>query len=296
MLMPVIALSLAEVAWGLNTVFIKMGLQSIPPTVFITIRFLIASLIILPFALSSWKPLKRKELLLLVLASVFNISFNALAMNIGLTKTTAINAAVILMLEPLLLFLLSATFLKEGLNLRTFTGIIIALIGSLIIIGKPWQSGVNVLGSLTGNLLIVIAVFCSVVGILICKPLSKKISSYQMTFMLVFPGIVPVALYAITQLHTWNIKATSTRSVQGLIWSIVTIVIANFAFYFALQYKKAESIGVYQYLEPLATIAAAWYLLSEHPNYKFAIGAALVFIGAYVAEYIRPRHKLFSSR
>src|ERR1035438_9980790 len=92
----ILSLAFAEVLWGLNTVFIKMGLQSIPVTIFIAIRFLIASLILLPFAIKYWKPITRKELLLLTIASVFTVSLNALALNIGLTKTTAINASIII--------------------------------------------------------------------------------------------------------------------------------------------------------------------------------------------------------
>lgn len=293
-LIPILALSIAEIAWGINTVFIKMGLQSIPPSIFITIRFLLASLIIIPFAFTHWKPLKKKEWFLLLLASIFNITLNALAMNIGLTKTSAINAAVILMLEPIVLFMLSAAYLKEGLNLKTFIGIIVALIGSLIIIGKPGQAGTDHMAAMSGNLLIVIAVFCSVIGILICKPIAKKVGSYQMTFMLTFPGIIPVALYSITQIHTWNVKETSKQSVYGLFGSVVTIIIANFLFYYALRYKKAESIGVYQYLSPIATFVAAWFLLGEYPNGKFIFGTALVFLGVYVGGYMGQNGRLNS--
>jgi len=107
-----------------------------------------------------------------------------------------------------------------------------------------------------------------------------------------FPGVVPIALYAVTRLHTWNIKTTSAKSVQGLIWSTVAIVLANLLFYFALRYKKAGSVGAYQYLSPLATVIAAWYLLSEHPYKNFVIGALLVCFGLYITEYFHPRHKM----
>jgi drug/metabolite transporter (DMT)-like permease len=107
-------------------------------------------------------------------------------------------------------------------------------------------------------------------------------------------GVVPIALYSILKLHSWNIQGTSTTSIKGLIWSTVSIIIASFLFYYALRYKKAESVGVYQYIEPLVTIIAAWFLLGERLTYKFAIGSVLVFVGVYVVEFLKPSPKLKS--
>jgi drug/metabolite transporter (DMT)-like permease len=287
--LPIVALALASILWGLNTPFIKMGVASIPVPIFMSIRFLIASLIILPFAIRDWRPLKRKDFLLLTLSSIFFISLSAVALNVGLSKTTALNAAVIWLLGPLLLFILSASYLKERLSFKTFIGIVVALAGSLIIIGKPWQAGASGLASLSGNLLVVVSVFCQTISILIAKPLMKKVSTYQATFMSLFPGIVPVALYALTQLPSWNIHATTHKSYQGLIYSTVAVVIANFLFFYALHYKKAQDTGVYQYLDTVAAIAGAWFLLSERPSSKLELGTILVFAGIYLAEVHLPR-------
>lgn len=272
---------IANILWGVNTPLIKMGVESIPAPFFMSIRFLIASLIMLPFALRDWKPLKYKDFLLLILSSVFYISLSSLALNVGLSMTTAFNTAIIWLLAPLLLFILSASYLKEGLSLKTFIGIIVALAGSLVIIGKPWEGGGAT--ELTGNLLIVTAVFCTTVSTLICKPLTKKTGSYQLTFMNLFPGIVPIVIYA-AFFGTWDIDATTTTSLYGLIASTVVIIIANFLFFYALRHKKAQSTGVYQYLDPLAAIVAAWFLLAERPSPTFALGAGLVIVGVYITE------------
>jgi drug/metabolite transporter (DMT)-like permease len=281
--LPILALIVANILWGANTTFIKMAVISIPPEILLPLRFLFASLVLLPFAIRSWKPISLKDNLLLILASIFDISLSGLALNIGLSKTSAINAAVITLLEPLLLFILSVEFLKERMSIKTLAGIVLALIGSLIIIGKVWSVGSN--NELTGNLLVLISVFCFVTSIIIAKPILKKISSYQATFMCIFPGIVPVALYSLTQLHTWHVTATTTKSWQGLILSALVILVANFLFYFALRYKQAKQAGIYLYLDPLATFIASWWLLSERPTAKFIAGATLVFAGIYIAEF-----------
>jgi drug/metabolite transporter (DMT)-like permease len=283
-ILPIVALTVSSVLLGADTVFIKMGVASIPVSIFMTMRFLAASLFLSPPAIRNWKPLTSKGLLLVSLASIFYVSLSSLALYIGLTKTTASNSAIIYLLGPLILLVLSASFLKERLSVRTFVGICIALAGSLIIIGKPWAGGGNS-SELVGNLLMVIAVFCVTISVVICKPLAKQMSIQQLSFLYMFIGILPIAIYAFTQFHGWNIASTTASGWWGLIGSTLSVVLAKPMFFFALKYKKAMDTGVYQYVESIATIVIAWILLTEKPTTGFILGAALVFVGVCLAEY-----------
>jgi drug/metabolite transporter (DMT)-like permease len=269
---------------GADTVFIKMGVASIPVSIFMTVRFLSASLALSPPAIRNWRPLTSKSFLLVSLASIFYVTLSSLALYIGLTKTTASNSAIIYLLGPLILLVLSASFLKERLSVRTFVGICIALVGSLIIIGKPWAGGGS--GSeLVGNLLMVIAVFCVTISVIICKPLAKQMSIQQLSFLYMFIGILPIAIYAFKQFHGWNIASTTASGWWGLVGSTLSVVLAKPLFFFALKHKKAMDTGVYQYVESVATIVIAWILLAEKPSTTFILGAALVFVGVCLAEF-----------
>lgn len=282
---PITALIIAAILWGANTVFIKIGVESIPVPVFMSMRFLAVGLILLPFAIRTWKPLKQKDFLLLCLSSLFYITFSVTALNIGLTKTTAINTSIIWLLSPLLLFILSTSFLKERINIRTFVSICIALAGALVIIGEPWSLHSGNMEEIVGNLLIVISVFCNVISTIICKPIAKRVGSYQLTFMNFAPGIVPILLYSITQLRKLEIDTITSASWNALVASIIAVIIANLLFFYALRYKDASEVGIYQYLDTVATIVVAYFLLSETPTAKFALGAILVCAGVYVAEF-----------
>jgi drug/metabolite transporter (DMT)-like permease len=290
-ILPIAALTLASVFWGADAVFIKIGVATIPATIFLAIRFFAASMIVLPLAIRNWRPINLKNFLLISLGSVFYVSLSSLALYIGLQKTTAINFAIIYMLQPLILLVLSVSFLKERIDVRTFLGICIALMGSLIIIGRPWSGGGSN-SELIGNLLIVIAVFCVCIGTLICKPLTKKMSSQQLTFLYMFPGILPVAVYALKQFHTWNIASTTTASWWSLAGSTSAVVCADLLFFFALRYKKAMDVGIYQYVESVVTIIVAWFLLAERPSPGFILGALLVFAGVCLAEFSNMRKRI----
>ncbi len=281
--LPIAALSIVSILMGADNVFIKMGVASIPVGIFMTMRFLAASLLLSPPAIRNWKPLSSKTFLLASLASIFYVTLSSLALYVGLTKTTASNSAIIYLLGPLILLVLSASFLKERLNFRTFLGICIAIIGSLIIIGKPWTSSGNS-SELVGNLLIVVAVFCVTVSVVICKPLTKKMSIQQLTFLYMFIGTLPIAAYSFKQFHGWDFTATTASGWVGLVGSTLAVVLAKPLFFFALRHKRAMDTGVYDYAESAATIIIAWILLSESPTPTFIAGSALVFVGVFLAE------------
>lgn len=286
LLLPTLAVVLSSILWGLNPPFIKLGVETIPPVIFLSIRFLIASLVMLPFAIKTWRPLKTKDMCLLILGSVIFVSIASLTLNLGLARTNSINAGVLTLLGPLLLCILSVQFLKERLSVKTLVGIFVAFAGSIVIIGRPWDgSG----ASLTGNLLILISVLCFVLSTLIFKPLTDKVSTYQATFASFFFGVLPAAAYSLTQLNDWDIHAVTPASIHGLIGSIVIILGANFLFFYALHYKKAQDVAVYDYLQSVTTIVAAYFILAEHPSSNFIAGTLLVFAGIYLAEFSKNR-------
>lgn len=289
LLIPILALIIANVLWGFNTVFLKISLETIPPALNVGLRMVIASLCLLPLAIKTWKPLKKADLLRFILASTFAVSLSGLCMNIALSKTSAFNSAAIWLLAPVFLLVLSASVLKEKISSRTFAGILIAILGSIIIIGKP-VGALNPSNAAFGNILIVLAVFFDCIGIMLAKPLMKKVSSYQATFLCLFPGAVPVLIYAVTKNQLSSISQVSKASSIAFVLSTIAIVTANLLFYYALRRKQAHSTGIYSYLDPAVTVIAAWFILGERPNTGFVIGASLVLLGIYLAE-LHKKHR-----
>ena len=287
--LPVLALVMSSILWGINAPVVKVGLESIPATIFISVKFLIIALLLLPFALKTWKPIKRRELGVMTIASVISFTGGALTLNLGLHDAPSINSAVIGLLGPLLLCLLSVEFLKERMSLKTFIGVMIAFAGSAIIIGKPWEVSLTGQTVLLGNVLILASVLFDVIATVIAKPVVSKMSSYQATFLYILPGVLPLAALSFTQLHGWSIHDVTRSGWYAMLYGIVGMFMANLFFVYGLQYKKAYSIGIYQYLQSVSIVVASWLILAERPSLKFAVGAVLVVVGAYWAESKSPR-------
>ncbi len=279
-----IALIIAYSLWGINTPLIKIGVEDIPISIFITIKMLGAAVVIAPFAFMSWKPLKIKTYLVLITSALIWISIGNLAFYSGLAKAPSINAALLELLGPLLLFGFSVQYLKEGFSIKTFLGILIALVGTLFVIGQPLVYGdanspVNI-----GNFLFLLAVFCHVIGTVLVKPQLNKVGAAQATFIHLVFGVIPIAIYSLFQLDNWSITEVDTNSSVAIMYGIFVVTLANFLLVFALKRKKAQDIGPFFYIQPIVTFIVAAIVLKEYPNSVFIVGCMLVFLGIYLAE------------
>lgn len=278
-----LALAIAQILWGVNVPVIKLGLRTVPLPVFLAVTILAAGLLTLPLARKHWKPLRPSDHFLIIISSILAISFGNTVLLMGFERIPSINASLISLLEPFLLFILSVEFLKERLSLRTFLGILIAFAGAAIVIGRPWEaSGSNQM--VTGSLLVVLAVFCDVIATLIFKPILKRVHPYQLTSLHLIWGIIPIAIYALPHLSALSPGSADRSGYLAIFFNVVLITFANSLFYIGLRRKKAQEVGVFTYLHPVATATAAWFILSEVPSRRVIIGAVFIFLGIYYAE------------
>ncbi len=286
-----IALVTAYVLWGINTPFIKIGVQNIPVSVFITIKMFGAALLIAPFAIKTWTKLSLKTYLVLITSALIWVSVGNLAFYSGLKDAPSINAALIELLGPLLLFGFSVQYLKESFSAKTFFGIIVALSGALIVIGQPLINGDASSPTNIGNLFFILAVLCHVLGTIIVKPQLEKVGASQATFIHLLYGAIPIAIYSITELDGWSINELGSQSILAILYGIVAVTLANFLLVYGLKRKKAQEIGPFFYIQPIVTFIVAAFILKEYPTPIFIIGTLLVFLGIYLAEAKLP-HRL----
>jgi drug/metabolite transporter (DMT)-like permease len=174
------------------------------------------------------------------------------------------------------------------LSLRTFLGILIAFAGAVIIIGKPWQASASD-QMVTGSLLIILDVFCQVISTLIFKPLLKRVHPYQVTSLHLLWGILPIIIYSLPRLGALSPDKAGEAGYLAILFNVLLITAANVLFFIGLKKKKAQEVGVFTYIRPVAAAIAAWFILSEVPSQRVLIGGALIFLGIYYAEIRKPK-------
>jgi drug/metabolite transporter (DMT)-like permease len=289
----ILALIIATIIWGASAPIFKWSLQSIPPFTFIFIRFLLASLILLPFTIHNLK-IAKKDIPKLLLLVFVGFTLHIPTTFIGLTLAPSINASMIATSAPVFLIIGSFFMLREKIKKKILFGTLLSLCGILLIIFRPiFENGLQ--GSIIGNLLFLVSTLWFVLYTILLKEFRLPYSPLTLTFWI-------FALSTILFLPMYLIEshgAPLAIPLQGLIGilfgAIFTSNIAYMLFNFALKYIHASEVGVFLYIDPVATVLVAIPLLGEAITFTFLAGSLLVFAGIFIAEgriHYHPIHKL----
>ncbi|MEK7597178.1 MAG: DMT family transporter [Patescibacteria group bacterium] len=295
---PVLALIIANIIWGMASPIFKFALTNIPPFTLAFIRFFFAGLIFLPLALNKWQKLTVKQWLEILLVGFFGITINISFFFLGLQKTESINVPVIASSGPVFIYLLSIIFLREKPKLKVLTGMLIALAGVLFIILSPLvlDGKKFVFGAVEGNLFILIATFGSVFQTIIGRDILKKINAIQVAAITFLFGSLTFIPFIPKEFASWDISFLNNAGWTGIIFGVFfSSALAYFLFYYGVSKLKAQDVGIFTYIDPLAAILVAAPLLHEYPNLFYIIGAILIFGGIYLAEgrvHWHPLHRL----
>jgi len=128
-------LILAPLLWGGNAVAGRLASSHWEPFTLTSIRWAVATLLLLPFAWrglkADWPVLKTKWPVLFALGA-FGMSLFNLFMYLALNHTTAINASIEQASMPVAIMLLNFVFLSQRVGVIQIVGVVLTLIGVLI--------------------------------------------------------------------------------------------------------------------------------------------------------------------
>ena len=265
-----------------------------------TLRFIIAYLILLAYSLLKWWKIKTKHIqqssscssirwqsaslkdeLTFIVLGITGGSLYFLAENSAMHYTTATNDSLIVCSCPLFTTLLAAVFMKsERIGMRQLTGSLIALCGMAIVV----LNGQFVLHvSPKGDLLAFIACLCWAAYSFIMIPMSKKYSSLFITRRVFFYGILTMIPYYLYRPESipWEVLGKDDVVYNLLYLGLVASTGCFLAWTWVMKRLGVVTATNYVYLNPLATILFAWWLLNEPITPWLLLGTALLLFGLY---------------
>jgi drug/metabolite transporter (DMT)-like permease len=299
---PIIALIIANIIWGAGSPIFKLALTNIPPFLFIFLRFFVAALLILPFALKEKAKLRLVDFRDLFIAGLFGITLRISAYFLGLQRTQSINSPIIASASPVFLFFLAVIFFKEKVNLKVLYGTLISLGGVMVIVLAPiFRSSGIVLQQadklIEGNVLFILATIFGLIAVLLHKKILNNVGPYTVAFWGFILGSLPLLPLVANELKTWSFVELNFNGAFGLIYGIfLNTALAYALYYFGMSKIKAQEVGTFTYVDPVIAILIAAPLLGEFPDKFFAIGTFLVFIGIYISEGRIPWHPFHKLR
>ncbi len=284
-----LALLTTALIWGVAPPIIKHSLSFVSPVEFLTLRFLIVSILVLPFFISKIKkhPFEKKDWPLLILVALCGTSFTLGFIFWGLSKTSSIDSAVIVATAPLMIVFGGTVFLKEIVTKKEKLGLGLAFLGTLIAVISPILNGdgFGSQHSLSGNTLIFISNISWTAYSLLSKKLSKKYPSFNITALSFFVGLVsflPLFLYQ----KSGNLFYINPKGLPAIIYmSTLGSVIAYFTYTYGVSLIEASEATLFTYLQPIFTTPLAVFWLKESVSGYFIFGAILIILGVFLTEY-----------
>ena len=218
----------------------------------------------------------------IIAAAFFGVAFNMLTFFKGLSLTSPISAAVIMVSTPMIVLTLSAIIMKERMQKRMVFGIILGLIGTafLILYGKSIGSATN---AGLGNFLVLVNAISYGFYLIIVKKLMDKYNAFTFVKWIYLFGFIMVLPFGWSQFQTvnWNLVP------MDICWKIgFVVVFSTFLTYLlnllSMKELKPTTVAVFIYLQPLfATIFAISLGKDELSLVKIG-SAILIFVGVYL--------------
>ena len=292
-----IELLIVSVIWGVASPVIKYTLGGFSPGVFLTYRFFISAVLaLIIFAITGFKFPKNPKVLALTLFNGFLLSTVSLGLLfLGTNKTTSIDSNVISTMAPITIALAGIFFLKERVTKRESIGILIALAGTLITIIEPVLKSGGALGALEGNLLVFASVIVATITAVLAKVVLRDnvdaLFATNISFIIGFITILPFGLPQILDSRFKILTSIPLSYHLGVFYmAILSGTLAYFLWHKAEKTIEISEVSVIAYLYPLFGTPLAVFWLGEKITPPFIIGAIVIALGVFLAEWKKRRY------
>ena len=218
----------------------------------------------------------------IITAAFFGVALNMLTFFKGLSLTSPISAAVIMVSTPMIVLALSAIIMKERMKNRMVLGIVLGLIGTafLILYGKSIGSATN---AGLGNFLVLVNAISYGFYLIIVKKLMDKYNAFTFVKWIYLFGFIMVLPFGWSQFDAvdWAIVPT----IIG--WKIAFVVVfSTFLTYLlnllSMKELKPTTVAVFIYLQPLFATIFAISLGKDELSWVKIVSAVLIFAGVYL--------------
>ena len=288
MLLSYFCLALAMAIVGAYVGFSKALVVIFPVFLLAWMRFAIAAVAMAPWLRrpASEQPLDARTHRLLFLESFFGNFLFSICMLLGVYRSSALAAGVIMAATPALVAILSWVLLGERPGWRVMLGVACAMAGIALVAFARDADGEFASGSLLGALLLLGAAFCEALYVVLGKKLSARVGPKRISALINLWGLALVTPLALWQLpgFTWSFIPKSSY-VLLVVYAISASVLTVWLWMTGLKHVPASSAGVFTVFLPISAAAVGVMFLGEQFTPAQAAAFALALVGVVLASW-----------
>lgn len=279
-----VAILVAMTIWSASFIFTRIGLESFPPIMLVTMRMVLAAIILGIYGgvTKQIKKLDRKDVKYLLIAAFAEPFCYFVCEAYGLTLVSPTVASVILSTIPLFAPLFAFVILRERVTWSNILGIIISLAGVLMLVIEKEQIVVEPIGLLV----LMIAVLAAVIYSSMLKKVPEKYNATTIVFYVyLFSLLFFIPAFFLTdfqEIGQINFQWRSFYAVLTL--AIFASVISFVLFCYSVRKLGVTRANAFCNIMPGCTALFMWILYDETLPVEKIIAIAIVIIGLFISQ------------
>ena len=287
--------------WGSAFMAIKAGLAYFPPVLFAAIRYDIAAVLMLAYAVYAVDdpiPRSRSDWLAVGVGGLFLIAGYHAFLFVGETDpaVTSAAASVIVSLNPVLTTGAARAFLpSERLTAVGVAGLVLGLAG-VVVISQPDPSNLLADG-VVAKALVFAAAACFALGAVLTRRLDADLSIETMEAWSMLLGAGIMHAVAVGLGESFADVVWSTEALVALAYLSVAASAVGFLIYFDLLERLGPiEINLVSYVAPVFAALSGWAFLDETPTTATGVGFLIIFAGFLLVKRRAIRRELLDVR
>jgi len=267
--------------WGSTWLFIKLGLNDLPPLTFAGIRFVIAAMIL--FALITLRrvpfPNNRRDWMFLALTGILSFSLNYGLVFWGEQYISSGLAALLQSTLPAFGLIIAHFYLpQERMTLPRMAGVLLGVVGVGVIFSNQLQvSGPR---ALWGSAALVLSAFCAAYANVLVKAYGLNLQPSVLAAGQMLFGLIPLLLIGIPlEGNPLKFHWTPIAWISMLYLAIVGTVIAFLLYYWLMHNMDVTKTMLIALVTPVVAVVLGMLVLKEELNWRTLVGGAMIMSG-----------------
>ncbi len=272
------------VFFGMTFAVTKFALRGFQPLQLALLRFVIAGVILMAL----WRLRRNRErvtrddLKRLALLGFISLTVYFTFETMGIARTSASEASILIASIPVFVSVLAAVFVKERNTPLQWVGVALSFAGvvALVLLGDDAGRG-----SLTGNLLVLGAALAAAIYQLLARRflVGERSALYLTAFQNLFGALFMVPL-AVVEAALVGVRSPTVEAGLGVSYLIVfSSVFAYLLLNYGLRFVPASRASTFTNLTPIVAVIGAYVLLGERFTLVQALAAVVVVAGVWLA-------------
>lgn len=275
---PLIIWIILCLVWGTTWIFIKVGLDDLPPVSFAALRFIVSVLILLPIIF--WQKLEfpktKKEWIIIGISGILQFYLNYSLLFWGEQHISSGLAAVLQATIPAFGLILARIYLpNEKITLKKVVSILLGLVGLIIIFNEQLTLGGTL--AFLGSVAIVIGAFFASYASVLTKTYGAKSNPAVLVCSQMLIGIIPLTLTGfIWEGNPLNFHWTIGAVVSVFYLAIMGSIVAFWLYYWLLTKMDVTKAMMISFVTPVMAILVGAFYRDESLEFQTLIGGMFI--------------------